>query len=65
MQVGEAVLKDQQVLLERGLGEQSTDALVQIQEERAGVVLEIDEADLPLQFMQFQPQQPATAPQRQ
>jgi 3-hydroxyisobutyrate dehydrogenase-like beta-hydroxyacid dehydrogenase len=64
MQVGEAVLKDQQVLLERGLGELSTDALVQVQEERAGVVLEIDESDLPLQFMQFQPQQPATAPQR-
>ena len=65
MQVGEAVYKDQQVLLERGLGEQSTDALVQMQEERAGVVLEIDESDLPLQFMQFQPQQPATAPKRE
>ena len=54
-----------EVLLERGLGELSTDALVQIQEDRAGIVLEIDEADLPLQFMQFQPQAPAVAPQRE
>ena len=62
MQTGEAVRKDQEVLLGRNLGELSTDALVQVQEDRAGVVLEIDEADLPLQFMQFQPQAPAVAP---
>jgi len=65
MQTGEAVRRDQEVLLERNLGELSTDALVQIQEERAGVVLEIDEADLPLQFMQFEAQAPAVAPERQ
>jgi 3-hydroxyisobutyrate dehydrogenase-like beta-hydroxyacid dehydrogenase len=64
MAVGELVYKDQMELLERGLGELSTDALVQMQEERAGVVLEIDEKDLPLQFMQFQPQQPAVAPKK-
>jgi 3-hydroxyisobutyrate dehydrogenase len=64
MQTGEAVRKDQEVLLDRNLGELSTDALVQIQEERAGVVLEIDESELPLQFMQFQPQAPAVAPKR-
>jgi 3-hydroxyisobutyrate dehydrogenase len=64
MAVGEIVYKDQMELLARGLGEQSTDALVQMQEERAGVVLEIDEKDLPLDFKQFQPQQPAVAPQR-
>jgi len=65
MQVGEAVYKDQMELLARGLGEESTDALVKMQEERSGITLEVDEADLPLQFMQFQPQQPAVAPQRQ
>jgi 3-hydroxyisobutyrate dehydrogenase-like beta-hydroxyacid dehydrogenase len=65
MAVGEIVYKDQLELLKRGLGELSTDALVQMQEERAGVVLEVDEADLPLQFMQFQPQQPATTPKRE
>jgi hypothetical protein len=65
MQTGEAVRKDQEVLLGRDLGELSTDALVQIQEERASVTLEIDEADLPLQFMQFQPQAPAVAPKRE
>jgi 3-hydroxyisobutyrate dehydrogenase-like beta-hydroxyacid dehydrogenase len=64
MAVGELVYKDQMELLERGLGELSTDALVQMQEERAGVVLQIDEKDLPLQFMQFQPQQPAVAPKK-
>ena len=64
MAVGELVYKDQMELLERGLGEMSTDALVQMQEERAGIVLEIDEKDLPLQFMQFQPQQPAVAPKK-
>src|SRR5688572_3926645 len=64
MAVGELVYKDQMELLERGLGELSTDALVQIQEERAGVVLQIDDKDLPLQFMQFQPQQPAVAPKK-
>jgi 3-hydroxyisobutyrate dehydrogenase len=64
MAVGEIVYKDQMELLERGLGELSTDALVQMQEERAGVVLQIDEKDLPLQFMQFQPQQPAVAPKK-
>jgi 3-hydroxyisobutyrate dehydrogenase-like beta-hydroxyacid dehydrogenase len=65
MAVGEMVLADQKVLLERGLGELSTDALVQVQEERAGVVLQLDEADLPLQFMTFQPQAPAVTPERQ
>jgi len=65
MQTGEAVRRDQLVLLERNLGELSTDALVQVQEDRAGVVLEIDEADLPLQFMQFQAQAPAVAPKRE
>jgi 3-hydroxyisobutyrate dehydrogenase len=64
MQVGEAVRRDQEVLLSRGLGELSTDALVQVQEERAGVVLEVNEADLPLQFQPFVAQPPATAPQR-
>jgi len=64
MAVGELVYKDQMELLERGLGELSTDALVQMQEERAGIVLEIDEKDLPLQFMQFQAQQPAVAPKK-
>jgi 3-hydroxyisobutyrate dehydrogenase len=64
MAVGELVYKDQMELLARGLGEQSTDALVQMQEERAGVVLEIDEKDLPLEFKQFQAQQPAVAPKR-
>lgn len=64
MAVGEMVLQDQAVLLERGLGELSTDALVQVQEERAGVVLEIDEADLPLPFLPFQAQAPANTPQR-
>jgi 3-hydroxyisobutyrate dehydrogenase len=65
MQTGEAVRRDQEVLLQRNLGELSTDALVQIQEDRAGVLLEIAEADLPLQFMQFQPQAPAVAPKRE
>ena len=64
MQTGEAVRRDQEVLLSRNLGELSTDALVQIQEDRAGVVLELNEDDLPLQFLQFQPQAPAVAPER-
>ncbi len=58
METGEAVYRDQLDLLKRGVGEYSTDALVQMQEERAGVVLELDESELPLQFMQFQPQVP-------
>lgn len=64
MAVGELVYRDQLELLERNLGELSTDALVQMQEERAGVVLEVDEADLPLRFLQFQAQAPATAPEK-
>ena len=58
METGEAVYRDQLELLKRGVGEYSTDALVMMQEERAGLELEIDEADLPLQFMEFQPQVP-------
>jgi 3-hydroxyisobutyrate dehydrogenase-like beta-hydroxyacid dehydrogenase len=65
MQVGEAVYKDQMELLSRGLGEESTDALVKMQEERSGVTLEIPPEQLPLKFMQFQAQQPAVAPKAQ
>jgi 3-hydroxyisobutyrate dehydrogenase-like beta-hydroxyacid dehydrogenase len=62
MQVGEAVYKDQMELLAKGFGEESTDALVKMQEERSGVTLEIPPEQLPLKFMQFQAQQPAVAP---
>ena len=46
-------------------GEESTDALVKMQEERSGITLEIPPEQLPLNFMQFQPQQPAVAPRAQ
>ena len=65
MQVGEAVYKDQLELLARGFGEESTDALVKMQEERSGITLEIPPEQLPLKFREFQAQLPAVAPKPQ